>query len=142
MNLARRAMILAAALALAACGGDEQGSDLPPPVAASVDEIVDVSPKFTRETVSVDGTLMPVGDEWFVLRGRRAVILVAPEPDAFDGEPRGGEATVLGVVEKLDRLQTAELERLRARGVGGAALRRALTADDLVHISADRVDVE
>lgn len=143
---AATAALLAAAVALAACGGsggdeNERDAEIPPPVATSVDEIVDVAPKFQRETVRVEGTAVPVSEDWFVLRGEREAVLVSPEPGVLEDDLRRGESvTVLGVVEKFDRLQVAELERLLARGEGTEALRGALARKDAPFISADRVE--
>ncbi len=133
--------VVALAVVVTLVGGSARDQNVPEqPLEASVDEIVDVTPKFLREPVRVTGSAVPVDGERFVLRGRRAAIVVRPEPGArVDRFEEGAEVTVFGVVENFDRLQASELHRLLATG-RYPALSDAPTGLEAPFVSADRVE--
>lgn len=133
------ALLVFGALAGASCGGEDRDTAPEQAVETSVDAIVDVPPRFLREPVRVEGTVVPIDAERFVLRGERETIIVVPEPGTVDDElGRGETVTVSGVVENFDRLQLAELERLLASG-RYPALRDAPTERDDPFLSADAI---
>jgi hypothetical protein len=87
------------------------GPDDAAPVAVSVADVVDVAERWFREPVVVEGDVLPVDSERFVLDGPRARILVRPEPGVQLPRQRAG-VRVTGVVTRLGRLQAAELEAM------------------------------
>lgn len=129
---------LAVIFALVSDSGDQNIPD--EPVETSVDEIVDVPPKFLREPVRVSGSAVPIDRQRFVLRGARELIVVRAEPGAISGEVRAGErVTVTGIVENFDRLQIADLREVIRRG-RHPALAAAPTELDDPFVSADHVE--
>ena len=109
------------------------------PARVTVDQIVDVQPRWYRESVTVDGTAFPIDGERFVLRGEERAVVVEPDPEgAVEPLERGERVTVTGVVYGFSRVQTGELEELVGNG-RHPELADAPTDLGDVYIDADRV---
>jgi hypothetical protein len=135
---------LLAAPVLAGCGGD--GSDENPGVAdATVTDILEVTPPYTREAVSVSGTATPIADLGFVLTGEgRASIFVDVPPALLESVSASEEVSVTGVVQKLPRTQEARLEAVaEAGGLQVLADTPVSTGDPFINAeSVDGVDLK
>lgn len=106
--------IAALAAILAGCGGDDGSEPTEPQLLEpTIAQIHRVTPDFTRETVRVTGTAVPVKEVGFVLAQGDDRIYVDGNPSVVRALSPGDSVTVTGEVRKIPQLIEDLLESPR-----------------------------